>query len=363
MPSAMSVTATGLGEIMILRRAVSVAGSSAVSDALACANPLLRWSITCALSLSVRSLAMSSRGMSAGLAPNEFGMKLYPSIAASIRTSDTDRTPSIGRQVYLSCGNASARPTNLVRSVSRSFRNDAFTSAASSLLMTSCACAGAAARATSAASDNVASMRRNPINRLLAKCELTNGVCLDERSPAHGSVRRLPACRLPGGRAVLPLVVGQLAHVRAVVAHHEQLAVGLRRVGIDPLVLEPHARARPDDRFTVGGPRHVRVVAGREGQALHAAAVRLDRVDLVVPLVRAREHDQIAARRPQREIVVALGQRGDRFRLEIHDPQPFAVGSERSIDDAAAIGGHRGEAVVVGAAGDFVEAAAVGVDD
>ena len=51
--------------------------------------------------------------------------------------------------------------------------------------------------------------------------------------------------RLPGRRAIFPLVVGELLHVGAVVAHHEQLAVRLRRVRVDHLVLEAHPRRSP----------------------------------------------------------------------------------------------------------------------
>jgi hypothetical protein len=35
--------------------------------------------------------------------------------------------------------------------------------------------------------------------------------------------------RLPGGSALLPLVIGKLLHLGAVIAHDEDLAVGLRR--------------------------------------------------------------------------------------------------------------------------------------
>jgi hypothetical protein len=49
--------------------------------------------------------------------------------------------------------------------------------------------------------------------------------------------RHRPPCR----RAVLPLVVGQLLHIAAVVGHHEQLAVRLRSIGVHHLVLEAHA--------------------------------------------------------------------------------------------------------------------------
>src|SRR5438876_11581792 len=50
----------------------------------------------------------------------------------SISTSETERTPSIGRHVYLSGGKASARPTNLTRIASMSARKAALTAAADS---------------------------------------------------------------------------------------------------------------------------------------------------------------------------------------------------------------------------------------
>src|SRR6266850_1494677 len=82
-------------------------------------------------------------------------------MAASIRTSETGRTPSIGRHAYLSFGNASARATNLVRSVSRSARNDAFTAAADSFGIASWARAGEGTETSASdASARVANVRR-----------------------------------------------------------------------------------------------------------------------------------------------------------------------------------------------------------
>src|SRR4030095_10454044 len=66
--------------------------------------------------------------------------------------------------------------------------------------------------------------------------------CLRHRLPT----RQLSSSRLKRRRAVLPLIVGELLHVRAVIAHDEQLAVRLRRVGVGRLVLE--AEPRCDER-------------------------------------------------------------------------------------------------------------------
>src|SRR4029077_19301104 len=65
--------------------------------------------------------------------------------------------------VYLSCGNALARPTNLPRSVSRSARNDALTAAADSLVMMSCARVGVAEASSAVASAETTAVRRNDI--------------------------------------------------------------------------------------------------------------------------------------------------------------------------------------------------------
>src|SRR6478752_2413409 len=71
------------------------------------------------------------------------------------------------------------------------------------------------------------------------------------RSPRGWRDPELPLSRLPRRRAIFPLVVGELLHVAAVVAHHEQLAVGLRRVRVDHFVLESHPRAGEHDVFAV----------------------------------------------------------------------------------------------------------------
>jgi hypothetical protein len=49
------------------------------------------------------------------------------------------------------------------------------------------------------------------------------------------------AHRLPGGSPVFPLVVRDLLDVGSVVPHHEQFAVGLRRIRVNPFILETHS--------------------------------------------------------------------------------------------------------------------------
>ena len=86
------------------------------------------------------------------------------------------------------------------------------------------------------------------------------------------------------------------------------------------------------------------------------------RVDLVVALRLAREHDQIAARRPQREVVVSVRERRHLLRLDVHDPEALAFRTERPVDEAAAVRRHRREPVVVRPARQLAEPAAVGID-
>ena len=49
------------------------------------------------------------------------------------------------------------------------------------------------------------------------------------------------AHRLPGGSPVFPLVVRDLLDIGSVVPHHEQFAVGLRRIRVNPFILETHS--------------------------------------------------------------------------------------------------------------------------
>src|ERR1035437_10084054 len=73
---------------------------------------------------------------------------------------------------------------------------------------------------------------------------------------------------LPGGSALFPLVVGELLNAGAVVAHHENLAIGLRRIGVGNFILEAHPRTCKHDVLAVRRPRHVRIVPFGEGEAL-----------------------------------------------------------------------------------------------
>jgi hypothetical protein len=92
------------------------------------------------------------------------------------------------------------------------------------------------------------------------------------------------------------LVVGQLPDVGAVVAHHEDFTVRLRRVGIGHFVFEAHPRRRERDELAIGRPGLMGIVASRVGQPLHTGAVGLHGVDLVIAVGLPRKHDQVAAR-------------------------------------------------------------------
>src|SRR5712692_4787078 len=57
--------------------------------------------------------------------------------------------------------------------------------------------------------------------------------------------------RLPGGSPVLPLVVRDLFDMGSVVPHHEQFAVGLRRIRVNPFILETHSGTGECDRLSI----------------------------------------------------------------------------------------------------------------
>ena len=135
----------------------------------------------------------------------------------------------------------------------------------------------------------------------------------------------------PRRRTLFPLVVGQLLDARAVVPHHEDLAVGLRGVRIDRFILEAHARAREHDSLAIGRPALVGIVATRGRQLLRAAAIGFHRPNRIAARRETREHDQIAAGRPEGEVVIAAGQVRHNVRLEIDDLETATAAlSERS---------------------------------
>src|SRR5258708_4590181 len=57
--------------------------------------------------------------------------------------------------------------------------------------------------------------------------------------------------RLPGGSPVFPLVVRDLFDMCSVVPHYEQFAVGLRRIRVNPFILETHSGTGECDRLSI----------------------------------------------------------------------------------------------------------------
>src|SRR5579884_540276 len=109
---------------------------------------------------------------------------------------------------------------------------------------------------------------------------------------------------LPGGGTVLPLVIGELFDTSAIIPHDKQFSIRLRGVGVNDFIFEAHSGTGERDELSVRRPCHVRVIAVSKGKALEACPIGLDRVDLVRAINQARERDQAAAGRPQREIIV-----------------------------------------------------------
>src|SRR5215831_7078781 len=97
--------------------------------------------------------------------------------------------------------------------------------------------------------------------------------------------------RLPARSAFFPLIVGELFDVGAVETHHEDLAVGLRRIRISHLVLEAHPGTREGDRLAVERPRHMGVIPFSGRQPLERGPVRLNCEDVVRAIDLPREHN------------------------------------------------------------------------
>ena len=167
---------------------------------------------------------------------------------------------------------------------------------------------------------------------------------------------RVCPVRLPRGSSIFPLVVRQLFDLSAIVAHDKDLSIGLRAcVGIKRLVFESHPAACEHNAFAVGRPSEVRVVALGVGQLRHVLTVRTNREDFKIITKLANECDQITPRRPNREVVVILGEHGNRVVLKVHNAQASPIGAGCSVDDAVAVGRKRGKCVAVWARGDEVK--------
>jgi hypothetical protein len=76
---------------------------------------------------------------------------------------------------------------------------------------------------------------------LLEAAESIQGIAVSASKATVLLLRgQLPhAHRLPGGSPVFPLVVRDLLDMGSVVPHHEQFAVGLRRIRVNPSSLKP----------------------------------------------------------------------------------------------------------------------------
>src|SRR5207253_958110 len=97
-------------------------------------------------------------------------------------------------------------------------------------------------------------------------------------------------------------------------------------------------------------------------KSLRAGAIRLDRVDLVIALSEAREHNQIATRRPQRKSIVAFRDCRRRSGFQIENLEAVAVRTKRSVDDSPAIRRHGWKRVVARSVCEFPKLRTVGID-
>jgi hypothetical protein len=106
--------------------------------------------------------------------------------------------------------------------------------------------------------------------------------------------------RCPADHALLPLIVGQLPHVRAVGAHHENLAVCLSPApGKQRLVLPSHPGTVKRDPLAVGRPDRVGVVPAGARELAELGTIRANGVDIELSVREAGESYAIASRGPR----------------------------------------------------------------
>ena len=167
----------------------------------------------------------------------------------------------------------------------------------------------------------------------------------------------------PGWATFLPLIVGELFELGAVEAHDEDLAVGLRIVGVEGFVFESHAFAGEGESFAVARPGGVGFVAGRVGELLEVLAIGMDGEDFEVAIQLAGEGDEIVARRPDGEVVPFIGQHGDSAIVEGHDAQSIAFRAGGAVSNVLAIGREGSKCIVAVARCNQVESGTIGIHD
>src|SRR5260370_4247223 len=92
---------------------------------------------------------------------------------------------------------------------------------------------------------------------------------------------------------VFPAAVGERMLIGTVGLHDENLRKGLERIVIERrFILEPIARAGPQNVFTVRGPGRVAVVARRGGQLFGVRAIGAHRENVIIMPLRRTATEQ-----------------------------------------------------------------------
>ena len=105
--------------------------------------------------------------------------------------------------------------------------------------------------------------------------------------------KRLFQLCLSRGQTLFPLVVRQLAQIRPIGPHGEQIRVRLIAGTQHRFVLPSHPAAGKDVPFSVSRPRSMRIVAAVMSETLYPRAVGPDRVNFEVAVAKAGKCNQV----------------------------------------------------------------------
>ena len=146
--------------------------------------------------------------------------------------------------------------------------------------------------------------------RLATSHKRTPGNAADSQG-SFQSLKHLFRFWLSRGQALFPLVVRQLAEIRPVGAHSEQIRVRLIAVRQHPFVLPSHSAAGKDVPFSVSRPRSMRIVTPVVSETLNPRAVGPDRIDFEVAVAKTGKRNQVPFWRPAGKIVITGGELRD----------------------------------------------------
>src|ERR1700722_7261712 len=164
------------------------------------------------------------------------------------------------------------------------------------------------------------------------------------------------------GQALFPLIVRQLAQIRPIKPHCEEIRVRLIAARQHPFVLPSHSAAGKDVPFSVSRPRSMRVITPVVSETLNSSAVGPDRVDFEVAVAKASKCNQVPFWRPSWKIIITGCELRDLSILDIHNPKAL-FRPRYAVHEALSIGRPARQCGITLVANDRAEAAPIGFND